>query len=53
MQRNLNNDLREIQGEIEIELDQMSMVFFNIQFGLFLCFVILTVDYKKNELSYL
>jgi hypothetical protein len=37
MQHNLNNDLGEIQGEIEIELDQMSMIF-NIQFGLFLYF---------------
>jgi hypothetical protein len=37
MQHNLNNDLGEIQGEIEIELDQMSMSF-NIQFGLFLYF---------------
>jgi hypothetical protein len=35
MQHNLNNDLGEIYGEIEIELDQMSIIF-NIQFGLFL-----------------
>jgi hypothetical protein len=33
MQHNLNNDL----GEIEIELDEMSMIF-NIQFGFFLYF---------------
>jgi hypothetical protein len=37
MQHNLNNILGEIKGEIEIELDQMSMIF-NIQFGLFLYF---------------
>jgi hypothetical protein len=37
MQHNLNNDLGEIWGENEIEMDQMSMIF-NIQFGLFLYF---------------
>jgi hypothetical protein len=37
MQHNLNNDLGEILGEIEIQRDQMSIIF-NIQFGLFLYF---------------
>jgi hypothetical protein len=44
MQHNLNNDL----GEIEIELDQMSVIF-NINSLFFFCILTLTIDYKKTD----
>jgi hypothetical protein len=46
MQHNLNNDL----GEIEIELDQMSVIF-NINSLFFFCILTLTIDYKKTDYS--
>jgi hypothetical protein len=47
MQHNLNNDLGEILGEIETELDQMPMIL--IYSLVFFCILTMTIDYKKTD----